>query len=133
MMSTLRYTSANGGGGKAVPPKWFCGCRRGAAGVAFNRRGTVAIFAESYHEYLFLFILNISKACDTFRVAGLFFNIFFGSVQNEQNSKNFIGNLIRCPCGNPLCGLRRQKADRGKVRRRGRRAYRSYGMCVCAL
>lgn len=32
MMSTLRYTSANGGGGKAVPPKWFCGCRRGLLG-----------------------------------------------------------------------------------------------------
>ena len=64
MMSTLRYTSANGGGGKAVPPKWFLRLPPRAAGVAFNRRGTVAIFAESYHEYLFLFILNISKACD---------------------------------------------------------------------
>ncbi len=44
MMSTPRYTPASGGGGKAVPPKLFRGCRRGAAGVAFNRRGTVAYF-----------------------------------------------------------------------------------------
>lgn len=62
MMSTPRYTSANGGGGKVVPPKWFCGCRRGAAGVAFNRRGTVALFAESYHKYLFLFIFEYQQS-----------------------------------------------------------------------
>ena len=87
MMSTLRYTPASGGGGKAVPPKLFRGCRRGAAGVAFNRRGTVAIFAESYHKYLFLFILNISKACDTFRVAGLFFNIFSGVFKMNRTAR----------------------------------------------
>lgn len=52
MISTRLHTTASGGGGKAVPPKRFCGCRRRVVGIVFKRHGTVTFYVESYQRLL---------------------------------------------------------------------------------
>ena len=51
MISTLLHTTANGGRGKAVPPKRFCGCRRRIVGIVFKRHGTVTFMWRAINGF----------------------------------------------------------------------------------
>ena len=62
MMSTPRYTSANGGGERLFRRSGFAVAAAGLLGSRLIGAALSHIFAESYHKYLFLFIFEYQQS-----------------------------------------------------------------------
>ena len=77
-------TPASGCGRKAIPPKPCCGCRRSAAGIALNRRGTVTwVHVERYQWQIWEFFRRISLR---YRSGRRLITLFTGGISHENKN-----------------------------------------------